>query len=156
LSDRRQPPFDLLDVVCRHLEAKPSPPQLLGDSQGGATARKRVQNQLAGPGTGPDDAGQQLLRHLAAVPTDTFPKRPTNTWKVPSVLVRSKTAKIIGGCPRFAKEAVVFEELRVAGLGHPGRSRRPIRSPVGTATGETSVISTERRQQFFGVERKKA
>ena len=82
--------FDLSRVVGRELETQEVPLEFLGDHQGRATAGERVEHDLAGIRTGPDDPAQDLFGHLAAVPAGAFLECPANAGDVPRVAVRGE------------------------------------------------------------------
>ena len=70
-------------IFFRELVTEIVPAQLFGDGQRGAAAGKGIEHGFARLGARENNAAQQLLRHLAAVPTLAFLERAVDAGEVP-------------------------------------------------------------------------
>src|SRR5690606_865948 len=97
-----------------------------GRGQGGAAAGEGVEHQVILRGAGPDDPAEDLLGHLAAVPSGAFLEGPADAGDVPGVgggleafgdVLGAEDPGVVGEPPFRVGSAVVVDQL--TGRGDP-------------------------------------
>ena len=84
--------MNLSCIILRQFEANEAAPQFFCHGERGAAAAERFKNGVARIGRDFDDSAEQLLGHLAAVPSRTLLERAADSREIPDVFFRLKTA----------------------------------------------------------------
>src|SRR5579859_1141737 len=128
---RIEPGLRLLDVLRRQVVADPLPAELLRDDQSRTASCKRVEHDFAWVTACADNAAQQLLGHLTAVPARALLERTADPTEVPGVLVRLPPLRQVlrPQDPRIVRQPAARHGPRV-GIHHLPRRRDPDRVAV--------------------------